>query len=178
MSSKRDRDDVKAIDAPAGPCGLYCGACSAYIATQEDPQRLVLLAARLGYTVEETICDGCGSSRVSKYCRSCKLLVCATERGYDFCGECPEFPCADLVAFGKERPHRAEILDDLQRIREIGRDAWIVEVASRYACPECGAANSAYDLRCRICGHDPGSAYSADHCGEIKAALSRPVVDN
>jgi hypothetical protein len=177
MAERLDRATSGAVDAPVGPCGLFCGACSAFIATRDDPERLAAVASRIGWSVEETACDGCRSSRTSKYCRTCRLVVCAAERGFEFCGECPEFPCADLQAFGRERPHRAEILQDLKRIREIGHDAWVVESIARNSCPDCGAINSAYDLRCRICGHDPGSAYAADHSVEIKQALSRAPVD-
>ena len=178
MSSQLDPGVESEAKAPAGACGLYCGACAAYIGTREDPARLALLAARMGYTVEEIRCDGCRARKVSKYCKTCGLVACANEKGYEFCVECAEFPCAQLMAFGSERPHRAEILQDLRRIEEVGRDAWIVEVSARYTCAKCGAANSAYDLRCRRCGHEPGSSYASDHLEEIRAALQRPPVDN
>jgi hypothetical protein len=163
-------------EAPAGACGLYCGACAAYIATREDPERLVPLAARRGQTVEEIRCKGCRSQKVSKYCETCDLVACADEKGYEFCIECPDFPCHELEAFGNERPHRAEILQDLRRIGQVGRDEWVREVSARYKCPECATINSAYDLKCRRCGHDPGSPYASDHGREIRAALlPRPV---
>ena len=177
MDAPHDMKTGSDTKGPAAACGLYCGACSAYIATREDPGRLVALAARLGQTPEETRCEGCRSRNVSKYCKTCGLVVCADEKGYEFCIECAEFPCAALVAFGNERPHRAEILPDLRRIGEIGRDAWVREVSARYACPECGTTNSAYDLKCRRCGHDPGCSYASDHAETIRAALSRPPVD-
>ncbi len=165
-------------DGAVGACGLFCGACAIYLASRDDPKRLALLAERLGQTIDEIQCTGCRSQKLAKYCATCKLVSCANERGHAFCSDCADFPCATLVAFGRERPHRAEIMEDLARIREIGRDAWVVEVVARYSCPECGAANSAYDLRCRVCGHTPGCAYSADHFQEIEAALARPLVDN
>lgn len=170
------RDGLDAA-APVGPCGLYCGVCAAFIASRDDPGRLALLATRRGLTVDEVRCEGCRSKKLSKYCTTCGLVACANERGFEFCSECPEFPCDKLKAFGKERPHRAEILGDLERIREIGRDAWVVETIARYSCSECGTENSAYDLRCRVCGHTPGNAYVADHLPAIQAALAKPQVD-
>jgi predicted RNA-binding Zn-ribbon protein involved in translation (DUF1610 family) len=164
-------------EGSAGACGLYCGACAAYIATREDPERLALLAARRGETVEEIRCEGCRSQKPSKYCETCDLIACANQKGHEFCVECADFPCLNLEAFGKERPHRAEILQNLRRIGRVGSNAWVVEVSARYACPECGVVNSAYDLKCRKCGHDPGSPYAADHADEVRAALARPPVD-
>ena len=43
------------------------------------------------------------------------------------------------------------------RIGEIGRGGLADEVKERYTCPSCGTLNSAYDLKCRSCGHEPGN---------------------
>ncbi len=177
VKSSSGRARVTSDSAPAGACGLYCGVCSAFIATRDDPDRLAVLAQRRGLTVDDMRCEGCRSKKLSSYCKTCRLVACATERGHEFCSACPDFPCDELRAFGRERPHRAEIMDDLERIREIGRDAWVVEVLARYTCEECGVENSAYDLRCRICGHVPGNAFVADHRAEIEEALRGPSVD-
>jgi predicted RNA-binding Zn-ribbon protein involved in translation (DUF1610 family) len=162
--------------APAGACGLWCGACFVYIASRDDPESLAWFASRMGQTVDEARCEGCRSRKLSKYCETCDLIVCARQRGHEFCGECSDFPCPKLVAFGEERPHRIEILPDLKRIADIGGDAWIEEVAVRYTCPDCGTVNSAYHLKCRHCGHEPGSPYAGDHFEEIRARLA-PAAD-
>ena len=83
----------------------------------------------------------------------------------------------ELEAFVAERPHRADVYRDLARIAEIGEDAWIVEAAVRYTCPDCGTLNSAYDLTCRACGRDPSTPFVVEHRDEILARLladSRP----
>ena len=33
----------------------------------------------------------------------------------------------------------------------------------------CGVLNSAYDIHCRVCGNDPGSAFVAAHRDEVFA---------
>ena len=103
---------------------------------------------------------------------------CAAERGFTFCGDCPECPCPELEAFIAERPHRADIRKDLARIAEIGGDAWTAEAAERYSGPDCGTINSAYDLTCRRCGRDPSCRYVEEHRAMIVAGMlqsaSRP----
>ncbi|MDY0095668.1 MAG: DUF3795 domain-containing protein, partial [Candidatus Vecturithrix sp.] len=47
----------------AAVCGLFCPACSLYIATQEDPQRLTRLAERFQLSEEEMHCDGCRAEK-------------------------------------------------------------------------------------------------------------------
>ncbi len=165
--------DVEAVPRLASVCGLYCGACSVFLATQEDPVRLEQLASRLGQTPEETRCEGCRSGTLSKHCRTCQLAACAAERGHAFCGECPEFPCAPFEAFRTAMPHRRDILADMNRIAEGGATAWVGEIRQRYACAACGILNSAYDLACRFCGETPGNAYIAEHGEAIRAHLGR-----
>jgi len=161
------------VPAVAAVCGLYCEACSIYIGSHEDPQRLAALAARMGWSVEDAHCDGCRAERRTPYCRACTLFACAAGRGVSFCGECDDFPCAELDEFQRERPHRADLYEDLDRIADVGVDAWLVDVRRRFSCPSCGTLNSAYDLKCRGCGQEPASEFVAVHRAEILATLSR-----
>lgn len=151
----------------AAVCGLFCSACTFYIGTHEDPARLERLATAFGMSADRLLCDGCWSERRLFYCDDCRLFACAQQKGFTSCGECPDSPCPDLQAFVAERPHRSDICADLARIAEIGREAWVVEAAARYSCPDCGTLNSAYDLRCRKCGRDPSNAYVEAHREEI-----------
>ncbi len=161
--------------APVGAaiCGLFCPACTFYIGTHEDPARLQVLATRFGTTLDRLYCDGCRSERRLFYCATCHMSACAAERGLDFCGECQEYPCRQLQAFIVERPHRADIPKDQVRIAEIGGEAWVGEVTVRYACPDCGTLNSAYDLTCRKCGRAPSNQYVAEHGEEIVARMKQ-----
>ncbi len=173
METQTDADGLPAVPKLAAVCGLFCEGCSIFIASQEDSERLALLAARLGWSVEETYCEGCRAERRTAYCRSCTMFGCAADRGLAFCGECVEYPCEDLLAFGAERPHRADIAKDLEQIGQIGAEAWMDEMRRRYACPACGTINSAYDLRCRRCGREPGNAFVDEHREVIVERLSQ-----
>ncbi len=157
--------------AKAAVCGLFCSACTFYIGTHEDPARIDRMAATFGVSREVLLCDGCRGDRRLYYCRDCYMPICAADRGLSFCGECPDCPCSELEAFVQERPHRADIHADLARIHEIGPDAWLAEATEKYSCPACGTLNSAYDLMCRKCGHDPASPYVETHRDAIVARL-------
>lgn len=155
----------------AAVCGLFCSACTFYIGTHEDPTRLTRLAAALRMSEEMLRCDGCRSERRLFYCKNCHMFGCAAERGYSYCGECPDYPCPELDAFVAERPHRADIYQDLARIAEIGGEAWMGEATERHSCPDCGTLNSAYDIACRNCGRDPSSPYVEEHRAAIVAKM-------
>jgi hypothetical protein len=166
-------NDTAATRPPvmAAVCGIFCSACSFYIATREDPARLERLATSFGVSREAVRCEGCrGGCRID-YCAGCHMFPCAAERGYQFCAECPECPCPELESFIAERPHRADIRRDLVRIAEIGPEAWIAEATERHSCPACGTLNSFYDLACRSCGRDPSSLFVEEHRALIIARL-------
>jgi hypothetical protein len=173
VTTEQSIDGQAPVPTTAAVCGLCCDVCSIFIGSHEDPKRLALFAARQEWSVEEAYCDGCRAERRTPYCRSCDLFACAERRRHAFCGECEDFPCAELDEFRRERPHRAEIYESLDRIGDVGAEVWMSEARDRYSCPSCGTLNSAYDLRCRACGHEPGSAYVAAHREAIVNRLSQ-----
>lgn len=152
----------------AAICGLFCPACSLYIGTSEKPDRLKAMARRMNRPVEDLECQGCRAEKRSFFCRNiCKMSSCAAEKGIEFCGECDEYPCLELKAFQAERPHRIELWEAHQRIREVGYETWYAEMVEHYSCPECGTINSAYDASCHQCGATPSCAYVKRHQDEI-----------
>jgi len=155
----------------AAVCGLYCEACSWFIATTDDPERLKRLAAQLHFSEEESKCYGCRSDRRLPYCEKCKMSDCAAERGIDFCSECEEYPCEDLKRFQSAMPHRIELWDNLERIKSIGYKKWLREIRGNYTCPHCQIINSTYDLKCRKCGEEPSCNYVAKHKQVIEEYL-------
>lgn len=163
MSNRPDHSD-KVFTAA---CGLFCPGCSLYIGTHEDPARMEHMAKQFNLPVEELYCDGCRAERRGPYCKRCKMIVCTKEKGIEFCSECDEYPCAELKEFQAAMPHRINLWDDLARIGEIGFEAWYKEKLDYYACPDCGILNSAYDLKCRQCGHKPSNEYVKAHRDEV-----------
>jgi hypothetical protein len=158
----------------AAACGLFCPSCTFYIGSTEDPRRLQALAERFKRTVDDLTCFGCRSDKRSIFCENyCKMTKCAAQKGIDFCGQCPEYPCADLKAFQSLMPHRIELWDSHQRINDAGWETWFLEMVEHYSCPRCHTVNSAYDIACRKCGTEPGNEYVEQHETEIVKVLGK-----
>ncbi len=170
MKNEEKQPDVLDMKL-AAVCGLYCGACIFYIATNEDLERLKRLATQINLSEEVIKCYGCRSDRRLYSCEKCKMFACATERGIDFCIECSEYPCDDLKQFQSAMPHRIELWADLERIKSIGVKQWLKEIQENYSCPQCQIINSAYDLTCRKCGEEPSCNYLAKHKQAIEQYL-------
>jgi hypothetical protein len=152
----------------AAVCGLFCPACTVYIGSMEEPARLKALSGRFGATVEDMECHGCRSEKRGLYCnKACKTTKCASEKGLDFCGQCSEYPCAELKAFQSQMPHRIELWASQERIKAVGYAAWYSEMIEQYSCPKCRTINSAYDLSCRKCGAIPSCNYVRLHEKEV-----------
>jgi predicted RNA-binding Zn-ribbon protein involved in translation (DUF1610 family) len=100
------------------------------------------------------------------------MVDCAQEKGIDFCVECDEYPCDELKEFKEKRPHRIELWEAQERIKEKGYAQWYGEMTEHYGCPRCGTINSAYDLKCRKCGEEPSCGYVGRHKKEILSYLS------
>jgi hypothetical protein len=148
----------------AAVCGLFCPACTVFIGSTEDPARLKLLSERFGSNVEDMECHGCRSDKRGLYCnKACKMTKCASEKGVAFCGQCPDYPCAELKSFQSQMPHRIELWESQARIKAVGYETWYAEMIEQYSCPKCRTINSAYDLKCRKCGTTPSCNYVRIH---------------
>ena len=157
----------------AAVCGLYCPACTVFVASQEDPARLKFLADMSGITPEEMRCNGCRSDKRIPYCDNCKLYPCAQEKGIDFCGECDEYPCDDLKEFQSLAPHRLELWEAHDEIVKIGYAKWMDKMKDHYSCPQCETINSAYDFKCRSCGNEPSNKYNERHGKKVMEFLAK-----
>jgi len=101
------------------------------------------------------------------------MAACAAGKGVEFCGACSEYPCKELKEFQSLAPHRIELWRSQERIKEAGWEAWYAEMIERYSCPSCGTLNSAYDLKCRKCSHEPSNEYVHLHREAIEQHLAK-----
>ena len=131
-------------------CGLYCGACELFLATQNGT--LDILAEQRNMTPEELRCYGCKSGKNSTYCTSCSIKQCAREKHFEFCVQCQNYPCDPLRAFQQAHPHKLPIFRNLQTIQEQGVAAWLEAQQQRWNCSNCGACFAYYDEFCGKCG--------------------------
>lgn len=144
----------------AAPCGLYCGACSIYVAGKRgDSKRLEQMASSLAeylgrvLEVRDLACEGCLSDVVALHCRDCALRSCAFEKGVTHCAQCSVFPCKQIIDFNNDgMRHHGEVLDNIRHQRDIGIDAWIQEQEERWRCPHCGCEVDWYSGQCPDCG--------------------------
>lgn len=71
-------------------------------------------------------CQGCHSGQCPYV--QCQIKTCAPEKGVEFCGQCPDFPCDHT---GLDANLQARWLKMNQRIREIGPEAYRHEQAQQ-----------------------------------------------
>lgn len=156
-------------------CGLYCGACGIYLATQEnDNEKILQYAIVLNQTFEETFCDGCSSNRKSLHCsKMCTFIDCKQKKSVNICSECDEFPCNALQEFKSKMPHRIEILNSQNQMKEMGLEKWLLEMKDYFSCSHCKTVNSAYHIVCRKCGNTPSCKFVLQHKDLIEQYLSK-----
>jgi hypothetical protein len=152
-------------------CGLYCSSCSVFIASQEDPARLQIIANKMNRSVEETRCNGCRSEKLSSYCLNCDLKICAISKGIDFCSECNDYPCSKLKSFQKKMPHRSELFDSLDYVKNNSIEKWEEKMIQDFSCPKCGKINSPYFINCKKCNTFPGNKFIERNLEKIKNYL-------
>jgi len=103
-----------------------------------------------GVTPEEIRCKGCKSDEPFGFCKTCPIKACATEKEFESCHQCDEFPCTLIDNFplpvGKKVIMRA-----IPEWRAMGTEAWVAAEEERYHCPECGNALFRGAQRCRSC---------------------------
>jgi len=115
----------------AAVCGLFCGGCDIYLACHGDRELQRRIAENVSEATgkevkpEEIKCEGCWGPFEVHWSADCKMLNCARERGYRFCFQCEEYPCDKLIMF-KDK-HYPYVLDNLNRIRQIGVESWLKE---------------------------------------------------
>jgi hypothetical protein len=111
------------MDDLLAPCGLDCGKCPAYIATQANDARALARVAdewskafNFKLTLEEVICDGCTteSKRKYAYIKTCGVRLCALARGVRTCAHCDDYGCDTLIEFFNNVPRTRGLLETIR----------------------------------------------------------------
>jgi hypothetical protein len=110
-------------------CGLDCGECEAYIATQKNDRAGLEATAKKwaeqfgakNITAEMCICDGCstGKRTSTAHAVTCGIRVCASAREVVTCAHCTDYGCATLQQFFAFAPVLKEKLEAIRK--EIGK---------------------------------------------------------
>ena len=142
------------------PCGLYCGACPMYLATQEkDETRMKSILKQFSsgsgkFAMEDLLCDGCiAGGRVASFCAKCAIRDCASKKTEDKrCAGCLDFACSRITGFNNDgMRHHSEVLSNLRQLRQRGIKEWAGYEAERWRCPQCRHPMSWYDAECSKC---------------------------
>jgi len=106
-------------------CGLDCGECEAYIATQaNDRAGLEAVAKKWSEqfggsvgTADACVCDGCssGERKSTAHCVTCGIRLCASKRGVVTCAHCTDYGCATLQQFFAFAPVLKQKLEAIRK---------------------------------------------------------------
>jgi len=122
------------------PCGMDCALCMAY-------QR------------EKNRCPGCwGNDPYKTTSRAgCKIRNCEFfERSkVKYCFGCEDFPCARLKQLDKRyrTKYGMSMIENLERIREVGIQKFVREEKERWVCGVCGGLLCVHREECMYCGY-------------------------
>lgn len=110
-------------------CGLDCGECEAYIATQKNDRAGLEDAAKKwaeqfgsqGIVAEMCVCDGCASGKRAStaHCATCAVRLCASARRVATCAHCDDYGCPTLQGFFAFAPVLKEKLEAIRK--ELGK---------------------------------------------------------
>ena len=154
----------------AGACGIYCGACPAYLVKHSEDEQIRIKRQQISSAAPTKPlkgippsnwmaglrCDGCVSGgTLAPHCQRCDIRLCALKKQKNSrCSDCEEMPCyriTNLINMGGYL-HRDEYVPNLKKIREMGVQKWVQYEAERWRCPRCGLPMSWYDAECIGCG--------------------------
>ena len=134
------------------PCGLYCGVCGIYCASESGDQPLKeKLAKAYGDTPDKINCKGCRSDSVYWYCAVCGIKSCVIEKGYLGCHQCDSFPCDKIENFPVPEGKK-NILRAIPLWRELGTEAFVKGEEKLFSCDNCGTQLFRGARKCRQCG--------------------------
>lgn len=113
-------------------CGLNCESCDIRRAP-EDPeaaQRIVAWFKKEGWLKEDEginevvarsmYCKGCRGDRAVHWSPDCSILQCCIDKGHQFCCECSNFPCDQLISWADQDEGYREALHRLKSMKEDG----------------------------------------------------------
>lgn len=129
------------------PCGLDCSLCKRAL-DETDP------------------CPGCHGPDELKpdFCANrCGIILCRKrkENGYEFCDECPEYPCADVMEKENRYTSKYPLYEspgkNLRSIRTNGMESFLEKEREQWTCKDCGHIISVHSGICSGCGRQYGA---------------------
>ena len=111
-------------------CGLNCGMCDIRRAP-DDPeaaQRIVTWFRKEGWLKEDEgmkeviersmYCKGCRGDRSVHWSPDCSILACCVDdKGHEFCYQCDDFPCEQLIKWAEQGAPYTDALNRLKAMK-------------------------------------------------------------
>ncbi len=111
------------------PCGLDCFNCPMYLANENQELRKKI-SQKMGIPYENAVCKGCrahnGTIPFLGMTEPCSVYKCIQKKGFQFCNECPDFPCDHLHPYADKAsqvPHNTKVFN-LCLIKKMGLESW------------------------------------------------------
>lgn len=118
------------------PCGMNCGICGAYLRKKNR-------------------CLGCRMGDLNKPISilNCKIRNCVKEKNYNFCYECPDFPCKNSNHLDKRytTKYNMSMIENLKLIDNRGIYELLSKEEEKWTCPNCGNIISCHKGFCEFC---------------------------
>lgn len=120
------------------PCGINCGTC-------------------LGFLRDKNRCNGCRipADPKPKHCEQCSILNCIhlAETTSGFCYDCVKYPCRRMKQLDKRyrNSYNMSLLDNLNRLKELGIRNYIDQENQKWRCPSCGGTICVHRGVCLSC---------------------------
>ena len=127
------------------PCGMNCELCVSYLALKNDINKK-------GF--RKKYCAGCRTDHKScNLKRQCKQLESGT---IQFCYECVEFPCKQLIALDRRYhlKYHMSMIDNLQYIKAHDIEQFLKKEEIKWQCPDCGDMICCHNGICLHCNLD------------------------
>ena len=118
------------------PCGMNCMVCYVHLK-------------------EKKACAGCLGDDLHKpnRCKTCKIKICAQEKGGTYCFECADFPCSLIKNLEKSYNQRYEtsLLENSRKAKSLGVAAFQITEIEKWSCQYCSGVISLHDRQCSEC---------------------------
>ena len=124
------------------PCGLDCFNCHFYLARKDKEAMNMVekLSKEYDIPVDIMLCKGCRShngriplqKHVFGEAHRCAAYECSQGKGFEYCGDCDEFPCDNLHPYAdkaSDLPHNIKVFN-LCLIKKMGLEEWAKTKAS------------------------------------------------
>lgn len=124
------------------PCGLDCFNCHFYLARKDKAAMSTVkkLSEEFNIPVAIMLCKGCRShngqiplqKNVFGDAHRCAAYECSQGKGFEYCGDCDEFPCDNLHPYAdkaSDLPHNIKVFN-LCLIKKMGLEEWAKTKAS------------------------------------------------